>query len=164
MKNPLLAVVMVLCAASPARAQVAAGLNELSLSANLSGFSGGGESTSAFQLNGAIGHFFTRTVEVGAQLSLNKFEDVDLFGTLGAFGSYHFGMEGATTVPFVGAQAGLGFGGDDNPINYGAFGGLKFFLGQAGALTGQALLQRTSIDDADVTQYGILVGISLFFM
>lgn len=163
MRKALFIGAALLCIAGRLQAQVEAGLNELNVSAHFTGFSGDDSPRSVLQLTGALGHFFTRRLELGGLVSATKVEDVDLFGALGAFGAYHFGMESETAVPFVGGQLGFGFGSGPNPFNVGAFAGIKFFLTEGGALTAQAVLQRSSSSGASFLQYGLNVGISIFF-
>jgi len=151
-------------AASSASAQVRAGLNEVNVNGNISVDSDGDNSNTRAQLQLRYGHFLSQQFELGALLSANKFEDVDLFGTVGPFAAFHFGAEGATTVPYVGAAAELGYGGEgDKPTAFGGFAGLKFFVGEAGALSTEAFVSRTSQGDFDFTSYGVRLGVSIFF-
>ncbi|HSJ23894.1 MAG TPA: hypothetical protein VK929_04355 [Longimicrobiales bacterium] len=148
-----------------AAAQVRPGLSELNLSADISAMSpeeGDSETTMNVQLR--YGYFLTPAIQLGAQLSAIKFEDVDTFGDVGVFGAYHFGAPGAMAVPYAGAHVGTGFGFDDsNPFSFGAMAGLKYFLGQAGAITPELYVTRSSADDFNWTTFGLRVGVSVFF-
>lgn len=42
-------------------------------------------------------------------------------------------------------------------------GGLKYFLGQAGAITPELYVTRSSADDFNWTSFGLRVGVSVFF-
>lgn len=164
MRRALYAAAMFLLIAGPAAAQVRAGLNEVNVNGHITRTSADDESFTMSQLQGRFGRFLSDQVELGVLASLNKFEDVDLFGDIGAFGAYHFGAMGATTVPYVGANVGFGFGNEgDNPFSYGGFGGLKFFVGPAGAVSTELFFSQTSIGDSDFNQLGARLGVSIFF-
>lgn len=60
-------------------------------------------------------------------------------------------------------RTGYGAGDDDNEVTYGAFGGLKFFVGPHGALSTEAFVERTSFDEFDFASFGVRLGISIFF-
>lgn len=164
MKRMLFAAGLLLVVASHASAQVSAGLSEVNLNGHITVTSPEeGDSFTVMQLQLRYGYFLTPAVQVGAQVSATKFEDVDTFGDVGAFGAYHFGQPGSMLVPYVGAQAGIGFGFDDeNPFAFGGFAGLKYFLGRTGAISPELFLTRTSQDDFSWTSYGVRVGVSVF--
>jgi hypothetical protein len=164
MKKSIVVAGALLLVASAASAQVRPGLNEVNVNGHISVLSANDESETAMQLQLRYGHFLSQQVELGALLSANKFEDVDLFGTIGPFAAFHFGAQGATTVPYVGAAAEFGFGvGGDNPTAFGGFAGLKFFVGEGGALSTEAFVTRASQDDFDLTTIGVRLGVSIFF-
>lgn len=164
MRRTLAVAALLLPVCSAVSAQTRANLNEVSLSAFLSGVSAGGETSTMMQVETRYGRFLSPRLELGASLSATKYEGIDTFGTLGAFGAWHFGLEGATTVPYAGVGAGFGFGGgDDNPINFGGFGGFKFFVGQSAAINTEAFLNRMDSGDGSGTQYGVRVGLAIFW-
>lgn len=164
-KSAMIVAVLMAFGAANAAAQVRAGLSEVNLNGNITAVSpeeGDTETTMQVQLR--YGYFLTPAVQLGVQLSAIKFEDVDTFGDVGAFGAYHFGSPGSMTVPYVGAQVGTGFGFDDsNPFTFGGFAGLKYFLGQAGAISPELFVMRSSADDFSWTSFGLRVGVSVFF-
>lgn len=101
MRRLIPAVVFLLFATASASAQVRAGLNEVNVNGHLTSISTSSdndliddESTTIVQLQLRYGRFLSDRFELGATVSANKFEDVDLFGMLGAFGAYHFGALG----------------------------------------------------------------------
>jgi len=164
MRSSLLALTIVLLAGGRAAAQTRTDLNEVSLNAFLSGVSAGGESSTVMQVEGRYGRFLSPRLELGASLSATKVESIDMFGTLGAFGAWHFGLEGATAVPYAGGAVGFGFGGgDDNPVNFGVFGGYKFFVGESAGVITEAFVNRIDSGSGSGTQYGVRVGIALFW-
>jgi hypothetical protein len=164
MRTSILAVALLFLAGGEAAAQTRGDLNEVSLSAFLSTVSAGGESSTIMQLESRYGRFLTSRLELGASLSATKVEGIDLFGTLGAFGAWHFGLEGATSVPYAGAGAGFGFGGgDDNPVNFGVFGGGKFFVGESAAVHTELFVNRIDSGTGNGTQYGLRVGLAIFW-
>lgn len=166
MRRTVVAVAILLFAGSGASAQVRSGLNEANVNGHITSVSDGDESTTVMQLQLRYGRFLSDRAELGLTWAANKFEDIDLFGSVGAFGAYHFGALGATTVPYLGAQVSLGYGDEiENPIGFGAFGGLKFFVGPGGALSAEAFVDRTSYSDADIdlTSFGLRLGVSIFF-
>lgn len=173
----LLAGVLALCVTQTVSAQVRKGLKEYNATAHVTAYSNEGESVSVVQLQGRLGIFLTRTVELGPSLALNKFEDVDTFGSLGGFAHFHFGSPGARSVPYVGAELAFALNDDECfPIvvtcgsAVGAVGGAKFFLGQNGAFVVEAFVTQLDFDDDeddifdddDVTAFGIRLGMSLF--
>jgi hypothetical protein len=48
-------------------------------------------------------------------------------------------------------------------LNFGAFAGAKFFVGPAGALMAEALVNRANFDAFNQTLYGVRRGVSIFF-
>jgi hypothetical protein len=155
---------LLLLAAASASAQVRGGLNELNVSGEISGVSADDETETASQLQLRYGRFMNRNVELGIVLSAMKFEGEDAFGAVGGFVAFHLAGEGATAVPYIGAGVDTGFGYDsDNPLTYGGFAGMKFFVGAGGALSTEAYLRRTSRgNDVSWTSYGVRVGVSIF--
>ena len=164
MPRTLLAAVSILLLASPLSAQTRKDLNEVSLNGVVSGVSAGGESSTMLQLEGRFGRFLSPRLELGGSLKATKYEGIDMFGTLGGFGAWHFGLEDATTVPYAGAAVGFGFGGgDDNPLNIGVFGGYKFFVGESAGVFTEAFINRMDSDEGSGTEYGLRVGLALFW-
>lgn len=164
MRKTMLVLAVLLLSGGALAAQTRRDLNEVSLSAFWSHVSAGGESTTLLQLESRYGRFLTPRLELGASLSATKVENIDLFGTLGAFGAWHFGLPDATAVPYAGAAAGFGFGGgDNNPVNFGVFGGYKFFVGQSAGVVTEAFLNRMDSDSGNGTQFGVRVGLAVFW-
>jgi len=165
MTRKLLATALLLLGTgTPVLAQTRTNLNEASLSANLRGVSAGGESSTIMQVEARYGRFLSPRLELGGSLSATKYEGIDMYGTLGAFGAWHFGLEGATAVPYVGASAGFGFGGgDDNPVNVGVFAGYKLFLGESVAVVPEAFVNRIDSGGGSGTEYGVRAGLAIFW-
>lgn len=139
--------------ANRAEAQIAQGLNEMNASASFTSTEG----ATAFNISGFFGHFLTPRIEIGPRISYFKYEGVSGSGSVGAFGSYHFGAPGATTVPFAGALVDIGVG-SSSSASFGGFGGAKFFLNEGAALTAQGF-----VTFGDFTTIGAQGGISIFF-
>ncbi len=136
-----------------AEAQIAQGLNEMNASASFTSTEG----STAFNVSGFFGHFLTPSIEIGPRISYFKYEGVSGSGSVGAFGSYHFGAPGATTVPFAGALVDIGIG-RSSSASFGGFGGAKFFLNEGAALTAQGF-----VTFGDFTTVGAQGGVSIFF-
>jgi hypothetical protein len=163
MKRILMAAGLLLVVASHTSAQVSPGLSEINLNGHVTVTSPEeGDSFTMMQLQLRYGYFLTQAVQVGAQFTANKFEDVDAFGEIGAFGAFHFGAPGALMVPYAGVQVGTGFGMDDSPFSLGGFAGLKYFLGAAGAISPELFVTRFMRDTGDWTTFGVRVGVSVF--
>lgn len=128
---------------------------------------------------GTVGRTPPGSGKLGAQFNVLKVEGEDAFGTYGAVAAFHFGPTSGVVVPFVGAQLGRGYGqhfdlgvGDvHNPWAYGAFGGVKAFVGGGGgAVTVQPFWTRQTRSfesggrsgHVHADQYGVLVGVSVF--
>lgn len=139
--------------ANRAEAQIAQGLNEMNASASFTSTEG----ATAFNISGFFGHFFTPRLEVGPRINYVKYEGASGSGSVGAFGAYHFGAPGATTVPFAGALVDIGVGGNSS-TSFGGFGGAKFFLNEGAALTAQGF-----VTFGDFTTVGAQGGVSIFF-
>jgi hypothetical protein len=149
--------------ASHANAQVSAGLSEMNVNGSLTVQSPEeGDSFTIMQLQLRYGYFLTPAIQVGALASAIKFEDEDTFGDVEAFGAYHFGAPGSMMVPYVGAHVGTGFGFDDNPLAFGGFADIKYFLGHAGAVSPELFATRSTTDNINWTHYGLRVGVSVF--
>lgn len=130
---------------------------EVGGSASLYSRDAGADRITVLQVSPEVGYFFTDGLEVGLRLSYVKVEDNDGTGTLTAFGEYHFGRPGATTVPFLGAQIGTSFT-DDADVVFGGSGGAKIFFLPGGALTAEVVL-LTNGDELDL---GAQAGVSIF--
>ncbi len=139
--------------AQRAQAQISQGLNEVNAAASFSTTEG----FTVIQISGFAGRFITPQIELGPRLTLSKVEGADLAGSIGAFGAYHFGAAGATTVPFAGALIDIGIG-DGSSLGLGGFGGAKFFLNEGAAITAQGF-----VTFGDVTTVGAQGGVSIFF-
>lgn len=140
--------------AERAEAQIAQGLNEMNASASFTSTEG----STAFNISGFFGHFLTPNIEIGPRINYFKSEGVSGRGSVGAFGSYHFGAPGATTVPFAGALVDIGVGSGSSSASFGGFGGAKFFLNEGAALTAQGF-----VTFGDFTTIGAQGGVSIFF-
>jgi hypothetical protein len=162
MRRSILAVAVLFLAGGEAAAQTRADLNEVSLSAFLSAVSAGGESSTIMQLESRYGRFLSSRLELGASLSATKVEGIDLFGTLGAFGAWHFGLEGATSVPCAGAGAGFGFAAAMATRSTRPGGG-KFFVGESAAVHTELFVNRIDSGTGSGTQYGLRVGLAIFW-
>jgi hypothetical protein len=163
-KSALIVATLMAFGAVDAAAQVRVGLSEVNLNGHITSESPEeGDSETTMQVQLRYGYFVTPAVQLGVQLAALKWEDRDTFGVVGVFGAYHFGSPGSMTVPYVGAQVGTGFGTDNNPFTFSGFAGLKYFLGQAGAISPELFVMRSSADDFSYTIYGLRVGVSVFF-
>lgn len=152
MRSLLLALAL-LVSVAPSSAQVAEGLVELGGSASFTSTEG----FTVLQFSPTVGYFFTDALEAGLRLSYVKPEGVDGVGNLFAFGAYHFGRRGATTVPFLEANLGTSIT-DDSDLVFGGRGGAKFFFLPGGALTAGAFVST----DGDFTTVGAEAGVSIF--
>jgi hypothetical protein len=163
MMRVLVAAVLMSCGASAVSAQVRPGLNELNVNGHLTSYSGD-DSETVIQMQARLGHFITSAVELGVHTSMIKIGSRSSVGEVGGFGALHLGAAGAMAVPYVGAQAGTGFGpATNNPFTFGAFGGLKYFLGQHGAISPEVFISRTSRGDLEWTALGLRIGVAVFF-
>lgn len=140
-------------AATTADAQVRRGLVELGGTASFESIEG----TSVLRFNPAVGYFFSDALEAGVRLSYQKIEDIDGSGSLFAFGAYHFGRPGATTVPFLEANLGTSITSDSDLV-IGGRGGAKFFFLPGGALVADLFVNTTG----DATSVGAEAGVSIF--
>ena len=176
---------LVVAGATRAGAQVSAGLNEVNggvsiTSSETTGTNVNTDTRTTGVFSGTYGRFLTDHVEIGAQFTALKSEGVDVNGTMGAVGAYHFGARNNSVVPFAGAQVGRGYGLHvemfgariNNPWSYGVFGGIKAFVhGGGGAFTVQPFWTRQTrsyegpgiSDHVHVNTYGISTGVSIFF-
>jgi hypothetical protein len=152
MRLSFLALAGLLVATAP-RAQVYQGLVDLGGSASIYSVEG----TTVLQFSPAGGYFFTDALEAGVRLDYVKVEDNDGNGNLFVFGAYHFGRNGATTVPFLEANLGTNLTGDSDLV-FGGRGGAKVFFLPGGALTAAGFLSTTG----EVTTVGAQAGVSIF--
>lgn len=145
--------------------QVMKGLDEVNAAGGLFFATSSGNTSSAFQFNLTYGHFVTDKLELGAIIGINKFEDVDAFGTMNALLSFHFPTSSTDTqVPFLGARIGFDYGPGENPVLYGVFGGIKVFTeGGGGAYSIQLYYTGRNDEDDTFHRYGVENGISIFF-
>jgi hypothetical protein len=157
-----LLLLLILLVALPADAQVRRGLQEINGSGTALFFDGG--STLSIGVN--YGYFVTENFEIGPSIQVfHTSVDTPLgdnsstSGILGGFGHLHFGGRRATSVPFVGFEAGAGVGDSDGAL-FGLVGGGKFFLSPGAALTPAAFFQ---FDDDGNSQFGARFGVSAFF-
>jgi len=128
--------------------------------------SAGGGSYTLFQLAMANGYFINDNFELGANFSILKAENTDAFGELSGFLSIHFPHSyDSRTVPYIGTQIGFGYGrGDDNPIIFGGYAGVKIFVTEGGgAFSLQAYYTRQSFENGGINNFGVLNGVSIFF-
>ena len=156
MRLPLAAIVALLLAAAP-DAQVRQGLVELGGAASLTSLDAEDDRVTVFRFSPTVGYFFTDELEAGLGINYTKIEDADGTGDINLFAAYHFARFGATTVPFLGAQIGTSFT-DDSDVEFGGFGGAKFFFLPGGALTGRVVLST----DGEGLDLGALGGVSIF--
>lgn len=144
--------------------QIESGLNEFNLVASFASSGEGRETSSVIHLATSFGHFFSKTLEVGGNLSLTKAKEIDPFGSISGFVSIHPNLKfGNNVYTFFGGQAGIGFNSGDDPIIYGGFFGMKMFVTKGGAVTLQPYYLRQQFKNSGIHNYGILVGVSIFF-
>ena len=159
MRLSLLTFATFLFAIAPS-AQVGRGLVELGGSASL--YSTGG--TTVLLVSPVVGYFLTDALEAGVRLDYVKVEDSGWYGDLLVFGAYHFGRNGATTVPFLEANLGTNLPGGSSlrsrsALEFGGRGGAKVFFLPGGALTVAGFLTTTG----ENTTVGAQAGVSIFF-
>jgi hypothetical protein len=155
-------IAVVLVSARPAAAQVSKGLNEIGGLVKYQNE----DARSEFDTDIFYGRLITDRVQLGAGWQMYKATGENAEGSFHGFGAYYFGKPGVMTAPYVLVRAGKHYGSDTGtPTFVGGGAGIKYFLGQNGALNMAALVQR-DFADGDVlasTGFGMSVGASIFF-
>jgi hypothetical protein len=143
-------------------AQVQKGVTEFNIGGSLTAI-GNGDTYTTFSMGAGMGHFIADKHEVGAVFNVTKIEGVDAMGELNGFYALNFPREDSKILPYVGGLFGFGFESGENPLIFGVFGGLKYFITEGGAIHFQPFYRRYNYDDYhDLNYYGIEFGISLF--
>lgn len=145
--------------------QIKRGHKEVNIAGSLSSTTDGKETSTVIQLATGVGYFLHTNFEIGANLSFTKVENIQPFGTASGFLSIYPSFKiGSNTVPYVGGQIGIGYGPGDNSIIFGGFSGVKVFVsGSGGAISIQPFYLRQEYKNAGVHNFGILIGVSIFF-
>lgn len=119
-----------------------------------------------------LGTFIQYGLEVGGVVQIYESDSASLFG-LGAFTEYNFYTE-TVWVPFLGGSLGLASAEvkgetDETALILGLSGGVKVFLAENVALSGQLGINFASEDiypddgDADNVDYALTLGLRFFF-
>lgn len=119
-----------------------------------------------------LGTFIEYGLEVGGTIQLQESDSVSRVGAA-AFGEYNFYTE-TIWVPFLGASLGLANAeikkaGDETAIVLGVAGGVKVFLAENVALSGQLGIDFATEEiyaddgDAESVDLGITLGLRFFF-
>jgi len=143
-------------------AQVEQGMIEFNLGGGLEAISNGGTFTT-FTLDTRIGYFFRDEHEVGGIFTVLKIEDIDPIGSFSGFYAFNFTREDSPVLPYIGGRFGMGFEPGDDPLIIGAFGGIKYFISEGGAIMVQPFYSRYDYDAGGFNNFGVSFGISLFF-
>lgn len=168
----LVAIVGAFLFATPASAQVAAGLNEIGGRGyvEFGGYSGE-DKGAVLDLNMFYGRFVTDRIAVGPGLNIYKYEGAPTTGSVNAYADFHFGDISRKLIPYAGVGLGKFFNGGDNKPAFVAVGpGVKLFFGNGGgALTAQASYRRQFMDEdlnngaSGSNEFFLSIGISGFF-
>jgi len=140
------------------------GMNEVNIAGDIQVLSADGETETTIILSGLYGRFLTNIIEVGGAFSYTKYESYDAFGSVYGQAAYHLmASQNRPVVPYVAARVGAGYGYDENPILFGGGLGVKAFVSEKSAFTSELLYERQIFDTIDVNNFGLRVGVSLFF-
>lgn len=183
----LLGILVSLTLANAAPAQPEKGQRELSFAAAFMAVKGeDGETNSAFNLSGRVGHYFTRRFEFEPEIILSVYEGGDPGFVLSANVLYNVSSPGASHIsPFL--LAGVGWSNSlpffnqmnlgDAHINYAVLNlglGIKTFLSERSALRFGYRFQRFFAEevvypypyrwttDPSVSYHNLLFGLSIF--
>ena len=144
--------------------QINKGINEINFVGSVSNISGDKTSSTTFQFVTGFGHFIFNSVEIGGNFSLTKYEDVDAFGTVSGFISLYPQIKILNKAfTYIGGQFGVGYGSGENPNIFGVYAGTKIFISDGGAVTIQPYYLRHEFNYGGFNNFGILIGISIFF-
>lgn len=151
--------------ATPAHAQVAKGLNEVGGRGSVDSgkYSDEDERTTSLDLTTFYGRFITDRISVGPSVNFYKATHNDATGALAGFVNYHFGDTASKVVPFAEVSVGKFFGSDDDATFLSLGPGAKLFLGEGGAVVANAFYRRLMADSADSNEFGLQIGVSVFF-
>ena len=123
-------------------------------------------------ISAGYGYFVQDSIEVGAEVALADNDLVTSYGFAG-FAEFNFD-QGTPLVPFVGARAGWArveidqFDADADAVVMGGYAGVKYFLAENVAITGQLNLNVASDDiyvnddEVDDTNIDFTVGMRFF--
>lgn len=160
--RPALPLGLLLLTSGSVTAQVRQGSQEL----NASGTATFADNFSVISIVTQYGYFLTPSVEIGPSVEISR-SSVEVAGTdrsttsglIGGFGHVHLGRRGSRSLPYLGAEVGIGVGDADGEL-FGIVGGVKHFIAPGAAITPTAFFQFDGDGDS---RFGARFGISAFF-
>ena len=147
-----------------------AGSTEIMALGSVTGASVDGEVATEVLLQGFMGVFVNRRIEVGATVTGFKITDFDMLGSAGGVALLNFPTD-SMFLPFVGGGIGKGFGYSSlvgNPWYIDVEGGFRILTPRrGGALIVRPFYQRQFfsgvLGDTSINLFGVALGASVFF-